>query len=154
MSHWGWSDSLDMDSNGVIGYVYPTGEFGVIIPDNIPTGDPITIVDDASLPLAYEYNSQRDEGVTVLRRGVTLLPFLSSNPTSSPVACSTNLALATDEIPREVSLEELRYEKAHDPEIADLLTTGRSGRCSKMGFQLFLVLLCSFWSPMAGALER
>jgi hypothetical protein len=44
------------------------------------------------------------------------------------VACATNLALATDEIPREVSLEELRYEQAHDPEIAYLLTTGRSGR--------------------------
>jgi hypothetical protein len=36
MSHWGWSDSLDMDSNGVIGYVCPTGEFEVIIPDTIP----------------------------------------------------------------------------------------------------------------------
>jgi hypothetical protein len=39
MSHWGWSDSLDMDSNGVIGYVYPKGEFEVIIPDTIPAGD-------------------------------------------------------------------------------------------------------------------
>jgi hypothetical protein len=44
------------------------------------------------------------------------------------LVCATNLALATDEIPREISLEELRYEQAHDPEIADLLTTGRSGR--------------------------
>jgi Integrase zinc binding domain len=44
------------------------------------------------------------------------------------VACATTLALATDEIPREVSLEELRYEQAHDTEIADLLTTGSSGR--------------------------
>jgi hypothetical protein len=128
MSQWGWSDSMDMDSNGVIGYVHPTGEFEVIIPDTIPTGDPITIVDDASFPLAYDSNSQRDEDVTVLRRGVTLSPFLSSDPTSSPLACTTNLALATDEIPREVSLEELRYEQAHDPEISDLLITGRSGR--------------------------
>jgi Integrase zinc binding domain len=71
-----------MDSNGVIGYVYPTIEFEVIIPDNIPTGDPITIVDDAYLPLAYDSNSQREEYVTVLRRGVTLSPFLSSNPKS------------------------------------------------------------------------
>jgi RNase H-like domain found in reverse transcriptase len=128
MSHWGWSDSMDIDSNGVIGYVYPTGEFEVIIPDTIPTGHPITIVDDAYLPLGYEYNSQRDEDVTVLRRGVTFSPFLYSDPTSSPLACATNLALATDEIPREISLKELRYEQAHDPEIADLLTTGRSGR--------------------------
>jgi hypothetical protein len=36
--------------------------------------------------------------------------------------------LATDEIPREISLEEFRYKQAHDPEIADLLTTGISGR--------------------------
>jgi hypothetical protein len=57
MSHWGWSDSLDMGSNGVIGYVYPTGEFEVTIRDTIPTGDPITIVDDAYLPLAYDSNS-------------------------------------------------------------------------------------------------
>jgi hypothetical protein len=27
------------------------------------------------------------------------------------------------------------------------------GRCSTMGFQIFLVFLCPFWSPMAGALE-
>jgi hypothetical protein len=117
-----------MDSNGVIGYVQPTGEFEVIIPGTIATGDPITIVDDAYLPLAYDSNSQRDEDVTVLRRGVTFSPFRYSDPTSSPLACATTMALATDEIPREISLAELRYEQANDPEIADLLTTGRSVR--------------------------
>jgi hypothetical protein len=96
MSHWGWSDSLDMDSNGVIGYVFPTGEFEVIISYTIPTGDPIAIVDDAYLPLAYDSNSQREEDVTVLRRGVTLSPFLSSDPTSAPLSFATNLDLVTD----------------------------------------------------------
>jgi hypothetical protein len=38
------------------------------------------------------------------------------------------MALATDVIPQEISLEELRYEQANDPEIAELLTTRRSGR--------------------------
>jgi Chromo (CHRromatin Organisation MOdifier) domain len=33
-----------------------------------------------------------------------------------------------DEIPLEISLEELRYEQAINPEIADLLTIGGSGR--------------------------
>jgi hypothetical protein len=94
-----------MDSIGVIGYIHPTGEFEVIFPDTIPTGDPIKIVDDAYLPLAYDSNSQRDEDVTVLRRGVTFSPSLYSDPTSSPLARATNLALATDEIPREISLE-------------------------------------------------
>jgi hypothetical protein len=59
---------------------------------------------------------------------VTLSPFTYSDSTYSPLACATILALATDEIPREISLEELRYEQANDPAIADLLTTGRSGR--------------------------
>jgi hypothetical protein len=44
------------------------------------------------------------------------------------LACATNLALATDEIPREISLEELRYEQANDPDISNLLTTGGSVR--------------------------
>ena len=128
MTHWGWSESMDMDPNGVIGYVCPTGEFEVIIPDTIPTGDPITIIDDVNLPQAYESTAKRDGDVTVLRRGVTFSPLISSDPTSSPLAFDTDLALATDEIPREISLSELRYEQANDPEIADLLTTGRSGR--------------------------
>jgi Integrase zinc binding domain len=37
-------------------------------------------------------------------------------------------ALAVDDLPREISLEELRYEKQRDPEISELFGTGGSGR--------------------------
>jgi hypothetical protein len=81
---WGWNDSMNMDPNGVIGYVCPAGEFEVIIPDTIPTGDPITIVDDVYSHEAYDCTSKRDGDVTGLRRGLlsrllSLLPlkFLS-----------------------------------------------------------------------------
>jgi Integrase zinc binding domain len=38
------------------------------------------------------------------------------------------LALALDELPREITLNELRYEQDRDSEIRELLATGRSGR--------------------------
>jgi hypothetical protein len=38
------------------------------------------------------------------------------------------LALALDELPREITLNELRYEQDRDPEIMELLATGRPGR--------------------------
>jgi hypothetical protein len=132
MTHWRGNEAMDMDPNGVIGYVCPSGEFEVSLPDTIPTGDPVTIVDHVYLPQACDSDAKRDGDATVLRRGVTFLnsPFPSPSlcPKSSPSACDPDLALATDEIPREISLEELRYEQASDPEVADLLTIGRSGR--------------------------
>jgi proteasome lid subunit RPN8/RPN11 len=39
-SHWGGSDSLDMDDRGVLGHVYPSGEFQVIFHDTITTSEP------------------------------------------------------------------------------------------------------------------
>jgi hypothetical protein len=46
----------------------------------------------------------------------------------SPLEFDTDLSFFTDEIPREISLDELLYEQEKDTEIADLMTTGRSGR--------------------------
>jgi hypothetical protein len=51
---------MDMDPNGVIGYVCPSGEFDVFLPDTNPTGDPITIVDHVYLHQAYDSDAKRD----------------------------------------------------------------------------------------------
>jgi hypothetical protein len=63
-----------------------------------------------------------DEDVPVLRRGDTFSHFATD-----PVNRGAQ-ALAVDDLPREISLEELRYEQKPDPEISELFATGGSGR--------------------------
>jgi RNase H-like domain found in reverse transcriptase/Integrase zinc binding domain len=166
LSHWGWSDSFDLDENGIFGHVHPSGEFEVVIPETIPTGEPLAIVKDMELPSACDAisvvensielpgayvsvpprrdvlpedealtNSGEsqdsimvsgsylwDEDVPVLRRGDTF-----SNFATDPVNPGAQ-ALAVDDLPREISLEELRYEQERDPEISELFDPGGSGR--------------------------
>jgi Integrase zinc binding domain len=78
-----------------------------------------------------------DEDVPVLRRGDTFSQIATdpSGPLPSALFSDTRLtvdpgapALAVDELPRELSLEELRYEQERDPEISELFDTGGSGR--------------------------
>jgi hypothetical protein len=61
LSHWGWSDSFDLDENDIFGHVYPSGEFEVVIPDTIPTGEPLAIVKYMELPSACDAISVVDD---------------------------------------------------------------------------------------------
>ena len=135
LSHWGGCASLDMDENGVMGHVRPSGEFQVIVPDTIPTSDTIAVVRESfDLDVPTSLLSKRDEDATDLRRGVTpsLLPLVCSNRISplgrpKPVVPFA-LALALDELPREITLNELREEQERNHEIRELLATGGPGR--------------------------
>jgi Integrase zinc binding domain len=118
-----------MDDHGVMGHAHPSGEFQVIIPDTIPSEEPITGVRDITdVFLPNSLLSTCDEDATYLRRGVTssILPLKLPYPRKPVVPFA--LALALDELPREITLNELRYEQDRDPDIMELLATGRPGR--------------------------
>jgi hypothetical protein len=63
LSHWGWSYSFDLDENGIFGHVYPSGEFEVVIPDTIPTGEPLAIVKDMELQSACDAISVVEDAI-------------------------------------------------------------------------------------------
>jgi Integrase zinc binding domain len=126
--------------------VRPSGEFQVIVPDTIPTSDPIAVERESfDLDLHTSLLSNCDEDATDLRRGVTssLSPLVCSNRIS-PLARPKQvvpfaLALALDELPREITLNELREEQVRDPEIRDLLATGGPGRVIDVNFYGIIV---------------
>jgi hypothetical protein len=142
----GGSASLDMDENGVMGHVRPSGEFQVIVPDTIPTSDPIAVVRESfDLDLPTSLLSKRDEDATELRRGVpsSLSTLVYSNriyPLGSPKpVVPFALALALDELPREITLNELREEQERDTEIRELLATGGPGRVIDVNYYGIIV---------------
>jgi hypothetical protein len=124
-----------MDENGVLGHAYPSGKFLIIVRDTIPTSESISVVRELEAqPSAYTSCSTRDGDVTDLRRGVTssLSPLVCGNLIStfgrSKPVVPFALALALDELPREITLNELREEQDRDPEIRELLATAGPGR--------------------------
>jgi Integrase zinc binding domain len=90
------------------------------------------VSDVTDLFLPNSLLSTRDEDATDLRRGVTssILPLTLPYPRKPVVPFA--LALELDEHPREITLNDLRYEQYRDPEIMELLATARPGRVIDM----------------------
>jgi hypothetical protein len=88
----------------------------------LPEDEALTNIGEPQDSIMVSGSDLWDEDVPVLRRGDTFSHFATD-----PVNPGTQ-ALAVDDLPREISLEDLRYEQERDPEISELFATGVSGR--------------------------
>jgi hypothetical protein len=108
----GWKRFARYGLERCFGHVYPSGEFQVIVPDTIHTSESISVVREFdSQNLAYSSYSTRDGDVPDVRRRVTsslsplVCPNLISSLRRSKPVVPFALALALDELPREITLD-------------------------------------------------